>query len=331
MSVETRRNKFGIAQGSTWGTAVTVGANNGLYPRSVSGLDQVRNERANTGIGKELEMNSVLGVIQPMSISMETPLNENCLSTAFLLALLLGADSVTGSADPYTHAMGLQGVADKFFTMIFEEGAETPVIPSIYPESLEIYPGDEGEIMMQFSGKGNKRQTGGDVSSLTYSAIGVPFRFENLVFRINAQSGDALDSDDAVEISDFRIRIQRSTDGVHVAGSDSIIQPKEGGYPEVTIEFKLPRKATESATFWTAREAGTLQKADLVFSGSSADRELKIELPQLKIQSVSNPHDEIISTRVECRAQKAAAAPTGMTGILVPTFTWKNAHATLIS
>lgn len=331
MSIETRRNKFGIAQGATWGTAVTVGANNGIYPRSVSGLDQVRNERNNTGIGKELEMNSVLGVIQPMSISMETPLNEDCISTARLLAMILGADTVSGLDPIYTHTMGLQGVAEKFFTMIFEEGAEVPVIPSIYPESVEIYPGDEGEIMMQFTGKGNKRTTGGSVATLTYSAIGVPYRFENMVLWINAQSGDALDSDDAVEISDFRIRIQRSTDAVHVAGSDSIIQPKEGAYPEVIFEFTLPRKATESATFWSAREAGTLQKAEIYLTASVAEHGFNVFFPQLKIQSVSNPHDEIISTRVECRAQKASAAPTGMDGILVPTFEWKNAHATLLT
>ena len=158
----------------------------------------------------------------------------------------------------------------------------------------------------------------------------MPCTLQNFTFRINGQSGDALDSGDDLEVSDFKISLARPSDSVIVSGGGYIAEPKEGGFPEFRVTFRIPRKNTVAKTLYTAITNGTLQKAEAIYGGSSASRELKFSFPQLFVESVVIPFEEVVYADVTLRVQKASAAPTGMTGITMPTAAWQCGTASAV-
>lgn len=323
MSVIERLNVYGIAEGATWGTAVTVGVNNGIYFQSFDGFPMDSDQTVDKGAGMGQESNSVTGNDKPVEPSFVIWPYENDHTALFILALIMGADAITGAGDPYTHAMAFQDESGKFVSIIGQEGTETKTIPSAVLQTLEITPNSTGII--EFKGKfhGNTVTVAGATGSVTYKANELPFLFKNLVMRINDQSGAGLAVGDAIEISDFKISIARPSKGDIVTGATTISAPNEGEFPTFLLEFKIPAKTADSVSLYTDYRAGTLKKLDMTFSGSGATRELLLDAPQVKLESVSNPHDDVISTTVMARLQKASAAPTGMTAT-VPTFAWQN-------
>jgi hypothetical protein len=326
-SVVNRINIYALQKGTTWGTAATFGVLDGFYPQSLSGLKLTRSNTPDKGAGMGFVRTSHQGPDQPVSPSFQILPYEDDTIALLLMAMIMGADTVTGAADPYTHTMEAQTLSDYFVSMGWNEDAsQVKLLSSAIIESLEITADGDGRIVFNISLKGNTISDGAgtELDTVTYKAQDGVFKFSSLVLRMNAQGGAALASGDEITITDFRLKMTRPSDQVVPAGDSAIIQPKQGGFPEFELEFTIPRRDTSSETIYDAFKAETLQKADMVFSGSSASRELKIELPQVKIVSCESPRDEVITCKVSAQLQKASSTPTGMTtGILAPTAIWK--------
>ena len=229
----------------------------------------------------------------------------------------------------YTHTMLFQNESNHFVGFGWDEGTKVRLLPSAIIENFEIGVDGEGRIVFDATFKGSKITTGTstDLNTVTYKAINKAFLLRNTVLRINAQSGAALDADDKVTLVDFKITKNRDSDSVIPAGSDYILQPKQGKFPKLTLTFSIPRIDTAAETLYDAYLAETLQKADIVFSGSNADRELKLEYSQVKITKADNPHDEILACNIECELEVASIAPDGMAN-LMPAAIWKTDVAT---
>lgn len=322
-SVSKRILIVAYAKATTWGTVATFGTGDGLRVEELSGNFRQRRLSKDNSAGQGFENNSFHGVDEPPTPTFMTRLQEND-STAFLpIAQIIGTDVVTGSSAPYTHTMTTTNEANKFGSLGWQEGDEVFHTRSFKPETVELAPNDDGIWEANVSGKADAviKGTSTDLNTVTFDTRSNVFLLQNTTVRINAQSDGALDSADEIEVSDLKITLSRPSDSVIVSGSGAILEPKEGEYPEFTVEFTLPRKIAASKTLYDAFVADTLQKMDIVITGSTANFELKLEFPQVFMEEVSNIFDNIVRTEVKCRIQKATSAPTGM-AFTMPTVTW---------
>ena len=229
----------------------------------------------------------------------------------------------------YTHTMLFQNESNYFVGFGWDEGSKVRLLPSAIMENLEIGVDGEGRIVFDATFKGSKIETGAgtELDTVTYKAINKAFLLRNTVLRINAQSDIALAVDNKVTLVDFKITKNRDSDSVVPAGSDYILQSKQGKFPKLTLTFSIPRIDTLAETLYDAYLAETLQKADIIFSGSNADRGLSLEYSQVKIVKADNPHDEVLACNIECEIEIASTAPAGITN-LMPAAMWKTDIAT---
>lgn len=312
MSIEKRRNTYAFAKGTTWGTDATPGALSGMYVQENDGFALMREEAPDKGAGFGLETESHQGNDIALTPTWKLIPYEDDQATLTFLAAMLGSDTVTGVSDPYTHTMAMTETSGIFFSLHWEEGTETKRIPSAKLTGLSFHQNDQGIFEMDLAATGNTSDASGNVSSTTWKSEDNPFLFRNATFRINDQSGAALGSGDEIAVSDIKVDINRPSTTTYVTGGTSILEPAEGPFPEVLVEVTIPQKSADSVTLYTAWAAETKQKGDIVITGSSADRQLDLIFPQLKIESVENAHDEVIPTVVKMRGQVADSNPTGM-------------------
>jgi hypothetical protein len=321
--------KVGYVKATTWGTAMANTDFTSVDPLLVQELTGVETKRdifPDESAGQGWEMNAVQGNDVPPTPSFTVYAYEDDEVGFLPLAQIYGADTVTNSLDPYTHTFVAQNEAGKFGTLAWQTGTKVHYIPSFQPSGITVS-SINGQIAFEVTGKGDKITQDSDgtyLDTLNAAVPGTPFKFKNLTFRINAESGDALDADDAVAVSDLKVTMVRGSDSVITSGGGTIIQPKEGSFPEFKLEFTIPRKSTTAETLYAAFLAETTQKADIIISGSSANDSLSFFFPRLKIEACDTPFEDVIAVNVVCRVQKASANPNGMDNA-VPYATWKTA------
>ena len=326
MSDYRRNNKYAFAEGSTWGTAVSLGALDGFYPQE--GIDGGYLEYANAidrGAGQGQECNSQLGNQLERDISMDLWAYENDNKALQILAGFFGEDTVTGAADPYSHAGDFQNESGKFFTFGFDEANNVQIIPSAKITDLTLMHDQDGILHFDVSAKADTVAVGGGTAldTVTYKAISQAFRLQDFVLRMNAQSGDALDADDKVGVVDFNVNLTRAVETFVTSNGSKISEPTEGAFPENIITFTIPLLSdTLAGTLESAYKNETAFKCDATWGGSTADRELVIEFPQIIITKFEKPQDEVTPAIIEARIQKASAAPTGMTSEYM-NYAWK--------
>lgn len=327
-SVLKRILKAGMVKASAWGTSVDPGATHGFFVQEVSGIEYRRKMEPDRAAGFGFESNAEQGSDEPLTVGITAFAYEADRQTLMLLSMMFGSVSVAGGSDPYTHTGTVTDESDYMVTFAWQEGDEVKAIPTAKVTELSLSFNDNGTLNFEASLLGPKVSIASStlLDDVTYSASSAAFQLRNATFRINAQSGDALDSGDDLEISDVKLTMSRPMDQVYVTNLGHIAEPKGGEYPEFKLEFTIPRKNATAKTLYTAWAAETLQKATLTIAGSSASRELSIILPQLKLESVDFPFEDIIPCKVVARIQKASSNPSGMSSTY-PQFTWKTAIA----
>lgn len=329
MSAEKRLNKAAMIKGVTWGTAVNAGAagcgitpgNPGAFKlqQQILEVDDVVNANE-TGID--------LGNINPTDFSLDFNGFQWDGNEAKLLAMLLGtAGTPTGAGTAKTHTLAMKDTIEGLFlTYAVEKGSKIHVVPSakVIKASFGV---NNGLIKATFGLRGQTVEDNNGVvtsmSAVTYPSIHKRARFNQAVFRVNAQSGAGLASPtDVVEPRNFTLDIERKVDSEHVSGSKLIIEPRENTKPQVKLTMEFPRIAAGNEAYFADWKAGTEKKADIVITGPLIDGSdyytLKFEFPRLIIEDVDYPDGAIIPAKVTFRAVVADAAPTGMTGLTKP-------------
>jgi len=326
--------KVGYVKGATWGTAIAATGFSGVDPlcaQELTGVETKKDIFPDKSAGQGWEQSAVQGNDVPPTPSFTAYAYQDDEVTLLPLAQMYGADTVTNSLDPYTHTLVAQNEAGKFGTLVWQTGTKCQYVASFQPSGITVSSID-GQIAYQVTGKGDAITENADgtyLDDLNAVTPGIPFKFKNLTFRINAESGGALGSSDAEAVTDLKITMTRGSDSVITSGGGTIIQPKEGDFPEWKLEFTVPRKSTTAETLFAAFVAETTQKADIVITGSTANDELSFFFPRLKIEACDTPFEDIIKCSVVCRVQKAASAPTGMAQA-VPYATMKTSTATTV-
>lgn len=328
-------------QGSTWGTAVAVGASDGLRITSESiqgGTAPL--ERAAVGFpwgdiideGAESWRGTISG---------DLFYNANCGKFVSYVFGTSGAPTQTppSTGTTYLHVCDLANSLAKFYTLTLARKAVSGDSQKWHEYASCM------TARVTFAGTGNGRVTwtaelianAMDRASSTNTttqtdAVTVPtvlgaVRFKDGLFRYNAQAGGALASTtDDYSISGFELEVSRPLSLDFLAdGTTSIAQPAEEDACSVMLRVDL--RSYDTDTWKAAWSAGTEYKADLKFTGaglapaSGSDPYFEFQFPRLVV--ASDPQANIagrgrIAHRVEFKCLTASAAPTGMSGVTQP-------------
>lgn len=328
------KRAYGVAvkQGSVWGTAVAVGALDELFVNS-DGNPQLKQEfKPYRGLNSIHPKDGDLGPSE--AIDWDIPIDgEGCgfqyecgAMGSLLVGLFSTSTSVTvqGATTAYKHVIDWADESAEFFTFVSERPGDIYEIPSAVPTKVTFKPGNgflQGAVGMRGNHLNNTSTTNAatQVDAITKAAEGGIIRFQDGVFWMNAQSGDALDSGDAITLSDFEVTLERTKDALQVLGGTYIAQPVESAFVG-TLKITLPHDTGTAATWFAAFLAKTAQKASLTFTSSELagvayPYVFSISFPRLMPKVAPDVKlEDIINNGLEFIILEASAAPTGMTG-----------------
>lgn len=327
----------GFVQGSTWLTAVAVGANR-----------QIRLERFDDSGGRVEELpcveigNPTGSVSQEGGETRRVTLMGYCYygaNCAEFLSYIFGTSGApTDNTGSYTHTLTWTDLLTKFMTLVVGKRASQKPweYASMMARRLVIRASGQGRLEWEMTLVGGALDTNSSTNTTTeLAALTVPngtrpaVRLTDGVFRVNAQAGSGLSSGDALTIVGFELTIERPLAEDFGTGSSVVLQPAEEGESRITLAVDF--RDYNAETWVNAWETGTNgvpteYKADLVLSSGvtpASGLELKwtFSFPRLYVAgSPTAPLDGPgrIPHRVTFHCVEAASAPTGMSGITKP-------------
>jgi len=270
---------------TTWGTAGTIAAaTNGFYPKTIDPvvLKGEPNIDDASGMLGRTNYQRTQDIADP---SITLAMRWNGHLEFLIMARWMGDDTVTGpSSNLYTHTMnynevniltggiGIVGRLDSSSANSIME------IPTMKVPSFVMQPADGFWDLSTNQTIGNSVYVAGDgkitadntaVGNVTYRTSGQRMKFKANPWRMNAQSGDALDADDAVlDVANMSISFEDSYHDMRDVLLDSTT-PNENAEPIPTGEGKrimvsYEQKIYDYATHRNVLNAGTEWKADLV-------------------------------------------------------------------
>lgn len=334
----------GIKQGSTYGTAVAVGTGNKLILENINSTRAVTVGTSN-GIGSGLSMDKTanpLAINHNVSLTQQARYNDGGLP--LILALFMGASTAspqennTGEGD-YFHRITFDDDANKFATIAYEvTTTATFEFPSCYASSVTINTG-ETPGYLEYSADfiaDNKVITSSTNTNATLAAAtalgdSIIAHTTSDYFWFNSQSGDALDSGDAICPNSITMNyarpkaLSRCFGGTNILNDDKLV---------VTVTLNFDTLA--DMTHFTAHHSGTEHKALFNIQGAqlgAGDNEsISCYFPRLK--AVESPDYNVTDPgangfSVTYQALVASANPTGMDSIY-PYFEFVNGNSAAI-
>lgn len=331
-----REIKAAVKKGTTWRTAVAVGALNGI-----------------------LITNDGMGAMEPIYID-DDSLGQADIKNTYLVAHALKGRSLEGylrfegwdllfglvfgsatnpaqlSGAAYSHTFVItDNNAEQFATYAVHKATTTYgvwEVPSAkfngFKLSCNI--GELAKVNFDFSG--NKIDTVGAVNNstsmgnVTYPTSANLCRMDTrFKMRMNAQAGAALADSDKIYPKGFIITFKRPmSEDEFEAGYSDMSEPIQNGFAEATIELKFDKY--DADTFMTAILAETAYKMDILFEGdiiAAAYRyQLRIDIPkvQWKVTEAPATSPGKIPLSITGRCMAVDVAPTGFNGAAIDPF-----------
>jgi len=326
--IEKRLNKSAWKKASAWGTEIDPNAaGNGILPLNAGAIKQAIAMIPEESPVSAFESDLDLGDFDPVDFSLEFDARYEGLGP--IVAQVFGAAGApsTPEGTARLHTLTLANtIAALFGTYATEKHDKYHVVPSAKPYKL-TFTMDGGKLKLTVDLKGDKVIDDSAIVT-TLASVTVPDKHnrvlkKQLVFRMNAQAGDALDGDDAIKVKNFTLEIERKPEGgEHEGGSDSIIEALEEGKIAIKLTLELNRMDNVNDVYFGDWTSENEKKADLIFTGAlitgTSYYFFKFEFPRLKIEDVDYPDENIIPATITLRGLEADAAPTGMSGITKP-------------
>lgn len=341
MGVHARLIRVGIniATSNSWGTgtanAIAVGAGDGHYVRDELGIQRQTGFHEDDSAGQ-----TYIGAVQsshPAAIDAMIPtfLHYNDVFQNVLWALVLGNGGTTptqlGASTAYTNTFEPSGGAKRYATIVRYKSVDTFEVPGAKFTGFELRSGDGGRLEIDWKFVGNDEisdsviNTTTQVSALTFPTLGLRAFFDQLVFRINSQSGGALGASDAIKITSFKLTMNQPVDTKYVGGQLTIIEPEDDGFPSFEIAVTFARFDAASLAFFDGHRDGTKYKADLTITGpvitGATNYGLLVQFPNVYLPEYRAPVPGgagQVQPFMRIRALSTTTAPTGMTGVTVP-------------
>lgn len=322
--------KVGFKIASTLGTAVAVGANDGLCHGGVSmSVGVERQEAASLGCGLSMLKDVKPGAktYEP-TVSATTP-QFNCaemsMLAVFMGAAVAGVEQTTSQGD-YLHVIHFNKTR-KFGTLAYE-ASTTKVIefPSTYIKEVTIQPkGVPGYLQIDYKCLATSRVLNSSTntnatiaSNLTRPSDEQVEVLQDADIWIADASGGSLSSSNKVNIKNFNLTLTRdAVPANEITGTNVDAAPVDQGYFSGTLTLDL--SGLDDFTWFDFANAETFLKAKLGFEGSQIgtgdNRSFNIYLPRLKL--VEDPKYDITDAgfnphNLTFEVLAAVSAPTGM-------------------
>jgi len=275
MSVSGKNTIVAIQPTSTWNSAATIGATDGILPDSIDRITQSGEIVFDESVGMST-LTDYDFISETADPTIVLPMRWNGAFWSFL-AHLLGDDTVTGAGTVKTHTMNWQAESTLVgITMGVEvNNASIFEIPSLKVQSISLDPSD-GFWNMTVTTLGSRVLTGANATAdstafdnVTYSTTGQRMRFRGNRFRMNSQSGGALGSGDVEnDLFNMSITLSRNYDpmddvlmGVTTGNERGRAEPIQDGHVEMLISFD--NKTADFATHIDDLNSANEYKADL--------------------------------------------------------------------
>lgn len=308
-----------------WGTAEAMGAGYGILIETDGGV--LRNQpylparEADTPFVLEGD----LGNIEPVDFAPEFTMRYDPGALGTLIAQLFGtAGAPTDLTGAYKHTFQW---ADEnygeFATFAIERAAKIFEVASAKPYVLDLSIADallKGKIGLRGNTLINTStvNTLTQMDALTYKDRGKRIKFSQVTVKMNNQSAGDLWASTALEIADLTVHYERPHDGIHKAGSASIIEPSENGQPIITVTLNFPRMNAINKEYFEYDFVPEVEKKLLimadgaVITGSNDSYYLQLWFPRMRIINIDYPLDDVIPATITLQSEEAAAAPSGM-------------------
>lgn len=327
-----------VKKASTWGTAVSVGANNGLLLLS-DNTKKTQPPLPDESAGQAFTLTADRGNIAVAGQPAAYLRYDGLLEILACLFGTAGTPAQQGGTAAYKHILQLATNTDgKFLTYAVDKSTQKQEAPSvkILGVTLSGEMGQEVRVAIDWvcDDLVIPATVNTSFASVTYRDRGNRVLTSQGVFRVNAQSGAGLASPtDVVKVASFELAIRRALEGDYLTGNaGKIDEPTPNGLPSVSLALRFPKYV---ASTWTAAlAADTRLKADITFTGAliagAYYRSMTFLLPHLQLDDTDTaiPGPGKIPNPVSFRAHAASAAPTGMSYTLPVTLEVINTQTT---
>jgi hypothetical protein len=320
---------IGYDLGATFGTAVAAGTGDQLQ---VESLDQSDNPTELTlnpiGAGLNMQNQSDVGASNP-SVTVNAPLGYNDAFN-FITGQFQGLEVVTASASANIHSFFFNATRNtNWGTLGFHLNSNTAAeFLNCVPTNLGITVAPNDYVKASATLLSTQRRTTGTTNTANSLLSTTQANSQRIIarpsdrFMVNAQAGAALAAGDKVDVTNLEINFTYEQELVgEIRNSSGFGAPRASGTPPLTVEITATLKELDLPTWYTAYEAGTEYKAELLITGpvlGSTTYKYRILFPRLKI--VSDPQYNLNTPAINehvvvFRALVATAAPTGMPDI----------------
>jgi hypothetical protein len=340
---ERKRLAVGARKGSVWGTAVALGAGYGVNCKSVAGFNREQALLIADEVDSPLPLSGALDNVKEVEPVITTDFLCDPGALGSMIAGLMGtagAPVQQGSTTAYKHILQLadsnEGI---FFTFAREMPGKIWECPSAKPTEWTLKSAGGGIIQSELKLRGNLIKddsvinTATQMDALTYDDRDNRILHRQQVVKMNAQSAGDVTGATALNCTEIEISYKRQGyDSLHPAGQYDIVEPAEGGKPDIRVKLKFPRFDAVNAAFFQTALAETTQKMLIAFTsaveaGTGYPYSHKLYFPRLRMLLPSADWEEIIKNGLELVAEQAAANPTGMS-YARPYLEWINKKAT---
>lgn len=341
MGVDARQTKVGIniATSGSWGqgaaVATAVGAGDGFYVMDDLGIQLRVNYTQDVSAGQSFIGSVQTATTQAISGVIPAFLSYNDAWQNVLWALTLGTGGTSptqvGTTTAYTNTFEpATNKTGRYATIVRDKSQILSEVPGAKFTGFELSFGESGRAEMRWAFIGDTEKsdsvinTATQVSALTFPTLGYRAHFDDVVTRINAQSGGALSASDAIKVTSARVRFSQPLDTKYVGGQVTIIEPEEDGHPTIEVELEFARFDSTSDDFFVAHRDSTFYKLDMTFTGptlATTNYGLLLQFPNLVVAEYAAPVPGAanqVAPRMRLVALSTTSAPTGMTGVTKP-------------
>lgn len=319
----------GAKKASVWGTAVALGATNGVNCKAISGFNRVQELMRAEEIDTPLPLSAALDVVKEVEPVLTTDYLYDPGALGSLVAGLFGTAGTPtqqGATTAWKHTLQwADSNGGIFFTFAAELPGKIWEMASAKATEWSLKSAGGGIIQSELKLRGNiiidnsAVNAAAQMDALTYNDRDNRVLFRQQVVKMNAQSAGDVASESALNCTNVEIGFKRQGyDSLHPAGSYSIVEPAEGGYPDIRVKLTFPRFDATNAAFFQTAVAETTQKMLVSYTsaseaGAGYPYSLKLYFPRLRMLVPEASYEEIVKNGIELVAEQAAAAPTGMT------------------
>ena len=335
------------AAATAWGTAVALGEKYGLNCKAVSGFNRSQDLLVATEIDNPLPFSGALDSIKPIDFTVSTDMlyAPGALGTA--IAMLFGtAGTPAVATDTSDHLHTFQwadGIVGIYGTFAMELPGKIWEAASVKPMEWTLKSTGGGFVQSELKMRGNTLidtsgvNAFGQMDALTYDDRGsmgrVTFKQQKVYMNGQAVAADVLGTT-ALNAMGVEASFKRTGfDGVVPAGASSVLEPAEGGYPDIRVKLDFAHFDAVNAVYLATAISEVTQKMAIRYTGTvlagatTVMHEITLYFPRMRMLMPEAGFDEIVKNGVELVAEEASGNPTGM-GHTRPYMTIMNKRAT---